>query len=223
MEKKPLIIVLLGKSGSGKGTQVNLLAERYGLKKISSGEMLRNRKKQDDFTGKKLRAVLDSGGIAETCVIFKLWMDKLEEYKSDENLKGIIFDGSPRKIMEARSMDEALAWYEWNENVKIILIDISDEEIMKRVACRRVCGNGACNYIPTPEQVKVMESCPACGAKLENRPEDTIEGTQKRLAWFKEEVEPVLDYYSKSDRLITINGEQPIEKVFEDIVKAIEK
>ncbi|MFA5368411.1 MAG: nucleoside monophosphate kinase [Candidatus Paceibacterota bacterium] len=194
MDKKPLIIILLGKSGSGKGTQVNLIAEKYGLKKIGSGELLRQRKKQEDFSGSKISTVIDNGGIIPTPVIFKLWMDKLEEFKKGSEFEGIIFDGSPRKIKEAYLMDEALEWYEWNENVKVILIDISDEEVVKRIASR---------------------------AGLEDRPEDSPEGIKKRLAWFEAEVVPVINYYKENNRLITINGEQSIEKVFNDIENSI--
>jgi len=194
MDKKPLIIILLGKSGSGKGTQVNLIAEKYGLKKIGSGELLRQRKKQEDFSGSKISTVIDNGGIIPTPVIFKLWMDKLEEFKKGSEFEGIIFDGSPRKIKEAYLMDEAIEWYEWNENVKVILIDISDEEVVKRIASR---------------------------AGLEDRPEDSPEGIKKRLAWFEAEVVPVINYYKENNRLITINGEQSIEKVFNDIENSI--
>lgn len=98
MEKLPFIVLLLGKSGSGKGTQVNLIVEKYGLEKIGSGDLLRERKETDDFTGEKISAVMDKGGIMPTPVIFSLWMRKLEEYKKQKvNLNGIIFDGSPGK------------------------------------------------------------------------------------------------------------------------------
>ncbi|MFA5087226.1 MAG: nucleoside monophosphate kinase [Candidatus Paceibacterota bacterium] len=221
MDTNPLIIILLGKSGAGKGTQVHLLKEKYKLEKIGSGELLRERKKIEDFTGKKISAVIDNGGIIPTPVVFKLWMQKMEEQKQQADFNGLIFDGSPRKIREAYLMDDALAWYEWEKNIKVILIDIADEDVIKRIACRRVCGNGACDFIPNSAEALELSECPSCGTKLENRPEDSPEGVQKRLAWFKEEVEPVINYYKEQDRLIVINGNQAVEKVFEDIVKAI--
>lgn len=221
MEKNPLIIMFLGKSGCGKGTQVNLLVEKYGLEKIGSGELLRERKMAEDFTGKKLTQVLDGGGIAPTAVVFRLWMDKLEKFKAAVDFKGIIFDGSPRRIFEAQMIDEALDWYEWAQNVKVILLDISDAEAVKRIELRKVCPKCKAIISNAEELDGEIEVCPNCGNKLEKRPEDVKEGVLKRLEWFQTEVQPVLDYYKKQNRLIVINGEQSVEKVFEDIVKAI--
>lgn len=198
MIQKPLIIAFLGKSGSGKGTQVKLLKDKFNLEYIGTGELLRERKKTIDFTGEKIAQVVDSGGITPTCVVFFLWMAKLEEFKKKSDFNGIIFDGSPRRIKEAYMLDEALEWYEWNNSVKVILIDISDEEVEKRMLLR------------------------ANEAGAEKRPEDSAEGIKKRLAWFKEEVDPVIEYYREKGKLLVINGEQIIEKVFEDILKAIE-
>jgi adenylate kinase len=221
MQTDPLVIIILGKSGCGKGTQVKLLIEKYGLEKVGSGGLLRERKKNEDFTGKKISSVIDNGGIILTPVIFKLWMEKLEEFKQLKDFKGVVFDGSPRKIKEAYLMDEALEWYEWDKNEKIILLDISDDEAVKRISCRKVCSSGTCSYILGANNSD-LEKCPVCGSDMENRPEDTVEGTKERLAWFKTEVQPVIDYYEEQNRLIKINGEQAVEKVFEDIVKAIE-
>lgn len=221
MENNPLIIILLGKSGCGKGTQVNLLVKKYGLDFIGSGDLLRERKKELDFTGVKISNVIDNGGIVPTPVIFSLWMDKLEEYKK-KNIQGLIFDGSPRKILEAYLIDEALGWYEWDKNIKVILIDISDDEALKRIELRKVCLNCKAIISNAEELNGNIEFCPNCGNKLEKRPDDLQEGVLKRLNWYKAEVEPVIEYYKKDNRLITINGEQSIEKVFEDIVRAIE-
>lgn len=222
MAKSPLILMFLGKSGCGKGTQVNLLVEKYGLEKIGSGELLRERKKSTDFTGEKISSVVDNGGIVPTPVIFSLWMEKLDNYKhSKADIKGIIFDGSPRKILEARLMDEALGWYEWNKNIKVILLDISDEEAVKRIELRKICPKCRAIISNAEELDGEIETCTNCGHKLEKRPEDVKEGVLKRLEWFQTEVGPVIEYYKEQNRLITINGEQSVAEVFEDIVKVI--
>jgi len=220
MEKSPLVIILLGKSGSGKGTQVNLLKERYGLDYVGSGELLRERKKVDDFMGKKIAQVIDSGDIILTPVIFSLWMKRFEELKKKEDLKGIILDGSPRKIKEAYLMEEALDWFEWNKNTKVMLVDISDEEAIKRIGKRKICSKcGDIVIVPAGEDVAV---CSKCGGDMIVRPEDTVEKTERRLEWFRTEVGPVIDYYKSNGRLTIINGEQSIKDVFKDIVKEIE-
>ena len=109
-----LIILLFGKSGAGKGTQADLLVEKLGLEYIGSGDLLRARRAKKDFTGKKIAEVMFKGGLIPTPVIFKLWVDKVEQLKNKENFKGFIIDGSPRKIFEAYLIDELLDWYEWN-------------------------------------------------------------------------------------------------------------
>ena len=215
--ENPLIVIFLGKSGAGKDTQMELLKEKMGFDYIGSGDLLRERKKINDFTGNKISYIIDKGGLVLTPVIFKLWMQKIEELKNRGNVKGIIIDGSPRKIKEAYLLDEALDWYEWNKNIKVMLIDISNEEAIERISKRRYCVDCKEIHIDNGE----VEKCNKCGGELMQRPDDQVEGVKKRLEWFKEEVEPVINYYKETNRLITINGEQEIEKVFEDILKQI--
>lgn len=194
MDKKPLVVCVLGKAGSGKGTQVNLLKERLNLNYIGSGELLRNRKLKNDFTGKKIASVIDKGGMSPSTIVFSLWISELEKFKNLENINGILIDGSPRKILEAYLINEAIEWYEWKENFKVILIDISDEEVFKRLAKR---------------------------AEIEGREDDTRAGVEKRLAWYKKEVLEVIEFYKKKGLLIKINGEQEVEAVYNEIIEKL--
>jgi len=218
--KKPLIIILLGKSGSGKGTQADFLRDKFGLDYISTGDLLRARSKKRDFTGKKLAKSLVAGEISPTAVVFKLWLDKVEKLKTKKNLRGIVLDGNPRKILEAHLQDEAFKWYEWDKNRKIILVHISDKEAIWRLTKRRICKRCK-EVIPFVGHFRKLKKCPKCGGELTQRSDDTVIAVKKRLAWFKTDVQPIVNYYRKTGRLIKVNGEQPIEKVFKDILKAI--
>ncbi|MDD5639872.1 MAG: nucleoside monophosphate kinase [Candidatus Pacebacteria bacterium] len=220
---KPLILIFLGKSGSGKGTQLDKLRERMGFDFIGSGELLRARKQEHDFTGRKIASVIDNGGLIETPVIFSLWMSEFERLKNKESeLKGIVIDGSPRKIREAYLMDEALNWYEWNDNFKAILIDVLDEEVLSRIADRRIC-NQCSEIVPYVGDLKKLTNCPKCNGELIRRPEDSDqESVKKRLEWFTREVSPVIEFYKERNKLITIDGNQTVEKVFEDILESIQ-
>jgi adenylate kinase len=213
----PKVVIFLGKAGAGKDTQMELLREKTGFDFVSSGELLRERKKIKDFTGNKISQVVDSGNIILTPVIFRLWMEKFEYFKNKGEFKGLIMDGSPRKIKEAYLVDEALDWYEWNNNVKVILIDISDKEAIERIGKRRHCEKCKEIYIYDGK----TDKCSKCGGELVKRIDDVEEGVKKRLGWFKEEVEPVINYYKETGRLVVVNGEQEIEKVFEDVLKAL--
>ncbi len=221
---KPLVVVFLGKSGAGKGTQLDLFKERMGYDFIGSGDLLRNRKKVTDYTGTKISDVIDNGGLIATPVVFHLWMSEFERLKSkEEELKGIVIDGSPRKIREAYLMSEALEWYGWNDNFKVILIDVSDEEVLSRIANRRICADCG-EIVPYVGDLKRLSHCPKCNGDLIKRAEDSeTESVKKRLEWFQEEVGPVINFYRERDKLLTINGNQAVEDVFNDILNAIKE
>jgi len=219
---QPKIVTLLGISGSGKGTQAKMLVEKFNWEYLGTGELLRARKKQDDFTGKKIGTVIDKGKFMSTVVMIKLWMDRLEEIKAkSKDFRGFVLDGSPRKLMEAEIIDQALDWYEWKDYFYILLIEISEEETMLRLSNRWTCG--ACgkiySYLERPREEGV---CNECGGKLTQRADDTPEGIRGRINEFNKEVRPVIDYYEKSGRLIRIKGEQSIEDVHKDILTALE-
>lgn len=219
-KRKPLVVIFLGKPGSGKGTQAELLGEKLGLDHIGSGDLLRQRATKKDFTGRKTNIVTDRGGLIPTPVIFKLWLDKFEEFKKKKRLKGFIIDGSPRQLDETLLINEALEWYEWDKNVKVMLIHISNKEAIWRLTKRRMCQKCE-EIIPYVGKFREMTKCPKCGGKLIKRDDDTVQGVKNRLAWFKTDVQPVINYYRKTGKLIKINGEQSIENVFREILSKL--
>lgn len=216
MEK---VIILLGLPGSGKGTQAKLLKEKFNFEYMGSGDLLRSRKKVDDFTGNKIASVIDKGGRVPTPVIAKIWLDKFENWKK-EGFEGLIIDGSPRSMLEKSIMEKALGWYEWDKDARIILIDISEQESIDRLTKRRNCKDCG-RPIPYVGDFKDMEKCPDCGGELVAREDDDEEGVKTRLGWFKTDVQPVIDAYDEEGKLIRVDGDQSIEDVFEDVLKVI--
>jgi len=219
-KKKIIIIVLLGKSGSGKGTQAELLVKKFSLDYVSAGDLLRARIKKADFTGEKIKELMLKGILHPVGIVFKLWLDRIEELKNKKNLKGFVMDGNPRRLFEAILIDQALGWYGWDKSIKAILVNISDREAIWRLTKRRICQNCK-ELIPFLGEFRKIKKCPRCGGKLIKRPDDTLKSAKNRLAWFKKDVQPIVNYYKKSGRLIKVNGEQSIENVFKDILKAI--
>lgn len=187
---QPQITVLLGISGSGKGTQAKMLIEKFGLDYVGSGDLLRARVEANDFTGIKMKEVLARGDFAPTSIIFGLWLGRWEELKSKPDFKGFVIDGSPRKLIEAELIDQALEWYEWGKYFKVLLVDVSRDEAYSRLSLRA-------------------------------RYDDIPEAINSRLDLFEKEVGPVIDYYEKQGRLIRVNGEQSVEDVHRDILKAL--
>jgi len=220
-KKKQVAIIILGPAGSGKGTQAKLLQKKFDLEYIGSGRMIRQRQKAKDFTGRKLLEVSwRKGELVPTFLISKLWADRFEKLKQKLEFKGFVLDGSPRKLIEAELVDEALNWYEWQKNVKIILISISQKESFNRLTKRRQCKKCG-RLIPWLGEFKKLKKCDKCGGELVIRVDDRPESIKKRLEEFKNKTIPVINYYKKQGRLIKINGEQSIEKVFEDILKTL--
>lgn len=219
-KKLKRVFLLLGPPGSGKGTQAKLLCKEFGLKYIGSGDALRARQKISDFTGKKLIKVMNQGKLIPSFIMLKILGDRLEKLKKQTEINGFVLDGWTRIIYEAILADEALGWYEWGRKAKVIVIKISGRESFNRLTKRRQCKNCG-RLIPWLGEFKKIRKCDKCGGVLIVRQDDNIQSIKKRLEEYKKETIPSINYYRKQGRLITINGEQPIEKVFKDILEAI--
>ena len=219
-KKNPKVIIIIGPPGSGKGTQAKLLCRQFGLKYVGSGDNLRARQKLNDFTGEKLTKVMNRGELVPSFIVIKLLGDKLEKLKKDLKIKGFVLDGWTRIIFEAILLEESLGWYDWDKNVKVILIKISKRESINRLTKRRQCKECG-RLIPWLGGFKKLKKCDKCGGELVVRRDDKMEVIKKRLEEYKTETIPAINYYKKQGRLIEINGEQSIEDVFKDILKAI--
>jgi adenylate kinase len=218
---KPYNFVLIGRSGCGKGTQAKLLMEKYkNLYYISSGDLFRDLAKADTDVGAKIRKITEAGGLPFDDLATTLWMHKIS-YNVRED-QGIIADGMPRRLSEAENFDRFMEFLERSKNTFYLLVDISRQEAYDRLTKRRICKKCA-KLIPWVGEFKKLEKCDECGGELFNRTDDNPESINNRLDYYDKEVVRVLDYYKKDNRLMTVNGDQPIEKVFEDILKAIKK
>ncbi len=129
------ILSIIGRPGSGKGTQVDILSKKTGFGIIRTGELLRQKAKEEDLIGKKIKQVFHHGGLIPTPIVFSLWMPKLEEFRKSE-VKGVIFDGNPRKLYEAYMLQEVFDMFEWKE-FRACYIDISEKEAYFRLAKRK--------------------------------------------------------------------------------------
>lgn len=131
---KMKFIIVLGKSGSGKGTQAELLAKKFHFEHVSTGNLLRQRAKTNDFLGRKIKEVLDAGGLM-TSIVISLWVAEFDRWKK-QRMQGVILEGSPRKLYEAWALGEMLEWYGWNKDTRALYINVSDKEALKRLLLR---------------------------------------------------------------------------------------
>ena len=224
MEKmigKPLNFVLVGRSGSGKGTQAKLLMEKFGnLHYFSTGDFFRDLASQNTDAGERVRKIIETGGLPYDDLATTLWMHEIA-YKLKKE-EGLMADGFPRRLNEAKNLDQFLEFLERKDNTFYILIDISREEAFNRLTKRRICKKCG-RLIPWVGKFKDLKVCDQCGGELENRADDTPEAINSRLNYYEDRVVPVLQYYEEEEgKLIKINGDQSIEDVFKDIIKAIE-
>ncbi len=129
------IISLIGRPGCGKGTQAERIIEKTDWEPIYTGKLLRERAKKDDFMGNKIEKALSEGRLIPTPVVFNIWMPKLIEFRQAGNVDGVLFDGNPRKLYEAKMLEEVFQMFEWNDFIPIH-IDISREESKRRLLKR---------------------------------------------------------------------------------------
>ena len=219
--EKPLNFILIGRSGSGKGTQAELLMERFGnLCSISTGDLFRGLAKTGTDAGNKVKKILEEGGLPYDELATTLWMHEIA-FNIKEN-QGIIADGFPRRLNEAKSLDNFLEFLGRKENTFYLLIDISRQDSFDRLTKRRICKKCG-KLIPWVGDFKNLKACDDCGGELFTRADDTPEAINNRLNYYEERVVPVVKYYEEQGVLIKINGDQSIKDVFKDILKAIKK
>lgn len=219
------LIFLLAKSGAGKDTQGRLLIERFGVKKVSSGEVLRTIQKKDTYEAKGIRYLLENGKFVSTFTVvahlYPFFLSFCEEASHDEtrgSMKGFVFVGSMRKLMEAQLFEDFFeTWPDGKYfNVMPVYISVSDHEATVRLFHRKICSGCGRIYLEDNGQGGLI--CLECGDVLQSRPDDTLEGIASRLKEFETFVRPVISFYQERGKLITIAGEQPVEKVHADIV-----
>ena len=148
--------------------------------------------------------------------------DELEKLKKQSRVKGMVLDGWTRIIFEAVLTDEALNWYEWGKDMKVILIKISSKASYNRLTKRRQCKKCG-RLIPWIGEFKKIKNCDKCGGDLITRVDDNIKSIKKRLEEYKDQTTKAINYYKKQGRIIEINGEQSIEDVFKEILGKIKK
>ncbi|HCG60609.1 MAG TPA: adenylate kinase [Lachnospiraceae bacterium] len=211
-------IVMLGAPGAGKGTQADMIAQKYDIPHISTGDIFRANLKNGTELGLKAKTYMDAGQLVPDELTCDLVVDRIAQ---DDCAKGYILDGFPRTIPQAEFFTAALAAR--NERVDYAIdVEVPDENIVNRMSGRRACP--ACGatyhmvYIP-PKQEGV---CDNCGAALIQRNDDKPETVLNRLKVYHDQTQPLIDYYTEMGVLKGVDGTKDMKEVFADIVKILE-
>jgi adenylate kinase len=214
-------IVLLGAPGAGKGTVSKQITEKTGAVQISTGDMLRKEMKDGTDLGKKAESFITKGDLVPDAVILDMMKERLTK---DDTRKGYILDGFPRTIPQAEALG-ALFDAIGDKLDAAVNLDVPKDELQKRLTSRRTCSNGSCqaiyNIFSNPP--KDGKNCDKCGSPVVQRADETDEAIAKRLATYDEKTAPLIDYYKGEGLLVSINGNQNPEKVFDELFKAIKK
>ena len=207
------MIVLLGPPGAGKGTQGEKLETELGYVRLSTGDMLREAVRNGTELGKIAKGYMDSGGLVPNDLIINLMKEKIQ---SLGKVPGIIFDGFPRTVEQAEALDKEL-------DIDLALnFDVEDEVLVSRLTQRRSCPDCNAVYHLTNKPPAKEGVCDKCGAALYQRDDDKEETVRNRLATYREKTFPLVSYYEKTGKLVTIPGTGDIEAIFAQVKKAIQ-
>ena len=212
-------LLLFGAPGVGKGTQAKLLSAKFNIPHISTGDILRQAVKDETDLGKKAQEIMSRGDLVPDDIMMGIIKYRLS--KSDCNA-GFILDGFPRTTNQAVELDKLLKEMNIND-IKLINIFADEEEIVKRLNSRRACKE--CGHIFTLTEIEHSKHCPDCKAKesFYLREDDKEEVIRKRMEVFRKSTEPVLNYYKKQGKVISVNGLSSVEEVNKELLKTLHK
>lgn len=206
-------IILLGAPGSGKGTQAELLSNELNIPTISTGNMIRKQLKSGTELGKRLESYMSEGKLVPDEVIVEVVKERVQH---DDCKNGFILDGFPRTIPQAEALDKMKVKVH-----KVIDIDVPDEAIIKRMSGRRVCLDCGATYHLETKKPKVEGVCDQCSSTLSQRKDDNQETVLARLEEYHKQTEPLKGYYTTKGNLSSVDGNQPLEKVFVCVLKVV--
>ena len=210
-------IIMLGAPGAGKGTQAKMIAAKYGIPHISTGDIFRANIKNGTELGAKAKEYMDKGLLVPDELVVDLVIDRFKEPDCE---KGYVLDGFPRTIPQAEALDKALTAI--GETVDYAInVEVPDENIVIRMGGRRACvGCGATYHVvysPTKEEGK----CDTCGGELIIRDDDKPETVQNRLSVYHEQTQPLIDYYTNKGIIAEVDGTVDMNDVFNAIVNIL--
>ena len=196
-------LILLGAPGAGKGTQAELICEKLNIPAISTGNIIREAMKQGTEMGKKAKERVDAGQLVPDEVVIGIIKERLSQ---DDCKGGFILDGFPRTIPQAEALDIMGI-----EIDKVLSIEVSDENIIRRMSGRRVCPDCGASYHIEYKKPAKEGICNACGASLIIRKDDKPETVLDRLNVYHEQTEPLKEFYCGKGKLVTVEGQEELK------------
>jgi adenylate kinase len=212
-----LYIVILGAPGAGKGTQASVVAEKLQAAHIATGDMFRDAQKQETELARQARSYMEKGQLVPDEITVRM---VLERIAAPDCVNGVVFDGFPRNLKQAEALDKALM--EQNKAVdRVVYIKVSEAELLERLSGRWICRQCQTPYHAVNSPPKTPGKCDRCGGELYQRADDTVETIKERLQVYFTQTAPLIDYYTRSGKLLEVDGEGGVDNVRERILALI--
>ena len=210
-------IIMLGAPGAGKGTQAKMIADKYDVPHISTGDIFRANIKNGTELGIEAKKYMDQGMLVPDELTVKILLDRVSQ---PDCTKGYVLDGFPRTIPQAEVLEKALN--EINDHIDYAIdVNVPDENIVRRMSGRRACLSCGATFHIVHVPPKTEGICDRCGKELILRDDDKPETVEKRLAVYHEQTQPLIEFYSTKGILRTVDGTVDMMDVFEEITKIL--
>lgn len=210
-------IIMLGAPGAGKGTQAKMIADKYGVPHVSTGDIFRANIKEGTDLGKEAKTYMDKGLLVPDELTVKILLDRVAK---EDCKNGYVLDGFPRTIPQAEVLDKALS--ELGDAIDYAIdVNVPDENIVNRMSGRRACLACGATYHIVHIPPKTEGVCDRCGKELVLRDDDKPETVKKRLGVYHDQTQPLIDFYTKKGILKTVDGTVDMQDVFAAIVKIL--
>jgi len=212
-------IVFLGAPGAGKGTQAAIVAQELILAHIASGDLFRQAQEQGTELGMQAKSYMEKGMLVPDEITIRM---VLERMSAPDCEAGVILDGFPRNLEQAKALDIALL--EQGKAIdKVIYIKVAEEALLQRLSGRWICRNCQTPYHATITPPKVWGKCDRCGGELYQRPDDSVETVKERLKVYFSQTAPLIDYYTQGGKLLEVNGGGGVDEVSKRIIIALKE
>ena len=210
-------IIMLGAPGAGKGTQAKMIADKFSIPHVSTGDIFRANIKNGTELGMEAKKYMDQGLLVPDELTVKILLDRVAQ---DDCKNGYVLDGFPRTIPQAEVLDKALT--ELGDKIDYAInVDVPDENIINRMSGRRACVTCGATYHIVHVPPKAEGICDKCGAELILRDDDKPETVKNRLNVYHEQTQPLIEFYSKKGVLKSVDGTKDMNDVFADIVNIL--
>lgn len=207
-------LILLGAPGAGKGTQAEIICDKFNIPAVSTGNIIRDAVKNSTEMGIKAKSYIDSGALVPDEVIIAIIKERLAE---DDCKNGFILDGVPRTVAQAKSLEDM------DINIDLVVnIKVEDDAIMRRLSGRRVCSSCGASYHTLFKPSSAPEVCDRCNGALIVRKDDEPATILERLRVYHDQTEPLVDFYQQKGKLATVEGQEEVKDTTSLLLKALE-